>query len=220
MGKTYRQIQPLKIINEYGQHLRQMRPARVEIILEHSTNLEGPWHEYPFLYKPYDINLPLPFSGPYFPRLDFKFYDVAGSNYWNEPWLNALVFRLLQNKLDVLNLFGIPNKIRPEPVYVRAQMYKFKYTPWSSVNEGPYWVRQQFGEYFPPLALNDTTLHAQMKKLRIPLNGWNEKPVYNNIIKQILDLIRAQLNAIEGSFFIFSVTAAAFAILITSRVVN
>lgn len=217
MGKTYRQIAPLKIINEYGQHLRQMRPARVEIILEYATHQDGPWREYPFLYKPYHVSYPLPFSGPYTPRLDFKFYDVAGSNYWNEPWLNSLVFRLLQNKLDVLNLFGIKNRIRPEPIFIRALMYKFKFTPWTTLDDGPYWQRQQLGEYFTPLALNDTALHNQMKKLRIPLNGWSTKPNYNNPIKQVLDVIRTQLHAIEGSFFIFIVISAAFAILIASR---
>lgn len=220
MGKSYRQIYPLKIINEYGQHLRKIRPVRVEVILEHASSSDGPWREYPFQYKPYDVSLPLPFSGPYLSRLDYKFYEVADSTYWNEIWLNSLAFRLLQNKLDVLNLFGVTQKIKPEPVFVRAVMYKFKYTPWNDKSDAPYWTRQQVGEYFPPLALNDTSLHSQMKKLHIPLSGWKSKPSYQNPVKNVLDILRAQLNNLEGSFFIFTVVAAAFALLITQKAFN
>lgn len=219
MGKYYRTIYPFKIINEYGQHLRKMRPSRMEILFEHSQSVDGPWQEYPFLYKPYDVNLPLPFSGPYLPRLDFKLYEAADSTYWHEIWMNSLAFRLLQNKKDVLYLFGVKEKIRPEPIYVRAVLYKFKYTQWTD-GDGPYWNRQIYADYFPPLALNDTTLHMQMKKLQIPLNGWKTKVNYNNLIKQILDFIRQQINMLEGSFLIFAVVTAAFAIIIVHKTLN
>lgn len=216
MGKYYRTIHPFKIINEYGQHLRKMRHKRMEIIFEHSQSLDGPWHEYPFLYKPYDVSLPMPFSGPYFPRLDFKLYDSADSTYWHEVWMNSMAYRLLQNKKDVLALLGVKQKIRPEPIYVRGALYKFKYTPWSN-GDGPYWVRQPYADYFPPLALNDTALHSQMKKLQIPLGGFKTKVNHNNVIKQVIDMIRAQINGLEGSFFIFAVITAAFAILIAQK---
>lgn len=216
MGKYYRTIHPFKIINEYGQHLRKMRPKRMEIIFEYAQSPDGPWREYPFLYKPYDVSLPMPFSGPYLPRLDFKLYDSADSTYWHEVWMNSMAYRLLQNKKDVLALLGVKQKIRPEPIFVRGALYKFKYTPWSNA-DGPYWVRQPYADYFPPLALNDTTLHNQMKRLQIPLGGFTTKINHNNLIKQVIDMIRAQIAGLEGSFFIFAVITAAFAILIAQK---
>lgn len=40
-----------------------MRTNRYEIILEHAQNEEGPWKEYGFLYKPWNENHSLPFTG-------------------------------------------------------------------------------------------------------------------------------------------------------------
>lgn len=63
MGGFYNQVRKFYIINEYGQHLRKMRPNRIEIIYEHAQNIEGPWQEYGFLYKPWNVNVSLPFAG-------------------------------------------------------------------------------------------------------------------------------------------------------------
>lgn len=132
-----------------------MRTIRYEIIFEHSQSDEGPWKEYGFLYKPWNENHSLPFtgklfsilhnmvilqvyilvndivvfSGPYFARFDHKFYDAAtAANYRNEPWIISLVYRLLQNEQNVLRLFGISTNIMPAPKFVRASLYKFQFT--------------------------------------------------------------------------------------------
>jgi len=131
MGKFYAQAKKLNIVNEYGTHLRTMRPERLELILEHSQHVEGPWVEYSFLYKPWNVNNSLPFSGPYLPRLDMKFYEAAISNYNDQLWVSSLAFRLLQNEESVLKLLGIQSKITPTPKFVKASTYKFKYTSWS-----------------------------------------------------------------------------------------
>ena len=63
MESIYQQVNKLHIVNQYGQHLIKMRPTRYEIIYEHAQSLAGPWTEYSFLYKPWNINKPPPFAG-------------------------------------------------------------------------------------------------------------------------------------------------------------
>lgn len=40
-----------------------MRTERYEIIYEHAEDVEGPWTEYEFSYKPSNENSSLPFAG-------------------------------------------------------------------------------------------------------------------------------------------------------------
>lgn len=61
--------------------------------------------------------------------MDFKFYDVADSNYRDHLWTASLAYRLLNNEAKVLKLFGIDEPIEPPPKYVRAGKYKFWYMP-------------------------------------------------------------------------------------------
>lgn len=65
LGTFYQQIKKFNVINEYGTTFRRMRNERYEIIYEHSDDLEGPWHEYDFLYKPSNVNSTLPFPGEF-----------------------------------------------------------------------------------------------------------------------------------------------------------
>lgn len=65
--------------------------------------------------------------GAYFARFDHKFYDAAGTNYRDQLWTVSLAYRLLQNNPNVLSLMG-HRQLEPAPKYVRAILYKFKYT--------------------------------------------------------------------------------------------
>lgn len=71
-------------------------------------------------------------SGPYFARLDHKFYDAAISTYRDQLWTVSTAYRLLQNNPDVLQLLGVYTRIEPAPKYVRAVLYKFKFSEYSS----------------------------------------------------------------------------------------
>lgn len=53
------------ILNEYGQDFRRMRKERYEIVYEHAEDIDGPWTEYQFLYKPTNENSSLPFAGKF-----------------------------------------------------------------------------------------------------------------------------------------------------------
>jgi len=55
------------IVNAYGGYepLEEVYAGRPEIIFEGSNTLEGPWLEYPFLFKPGNVNNTLPFVGKF-----------------------------------------------------------------------------------------------------------------------------------------------------------
>lgn len=68
----YNKIGHLRIVNKHGIFDRMTGiDGRPEIIIEGSNNIEGPWREYEFLYKPGNINNSLPFVGE--PIYKFKF---------------------------------------------------------------------------------------------------------------------------------------------------
>jgi len=46
--------------------------GRPEIVIEGSDNIEGPWKEYEFLYKPGNVNNSLPFVGKIFSYIDIS----------------------------------------------------------------------------------------------------------------------------------------------------
>lgn len=151
LGRFHQQVRNFYVVNEYGQHLRKMRANRLEIVFEHSQDIEGPWQEYGFRYKPWSETETLHFAGnhfpiyfqyffiinnkknklgPYFARLDHQLYNAATSNYRDQLWTVSTAYRLLQNNQHVLRLLGqhIDKSIEPPPKYVRAVLYKFKFT--------------------------------------------------------------------------------------------
>lgn len=62
----YKKIEPYKLFNNYNYKLYKSLNSingRPEIIIEGANNIEGPWNEYNFLYKPGNVNNSLPFVG-------------------------------------------------------------------------------------------------------------------------------------------------------------
>lgn len=54
----------LHIVNDYVLFPKIVGDnGRPEIVLEGANNIEGPWQEYHFLYKPGNVNHSLPFVG-------------------------------------------------------------------------------------------------------------------------------------------------------------
>lgn len=150
---VYNRLHKLHAINQYGLFNKILSTdGRPEIILEGADNLEGPWLEYSFLYKPGNINHSLPFVGmyylvtyhiksnnvfnlaaPYSPRLDWQFHWAAHSTYDKQPWVLSLAHRILTGRQEVLALLDkhhSPFSQKP-PKFLRALLYKYKYSSWS-----------------------------------------------------------------------------------------
>lgn len=64
MRMVYNRLSKLHIVNRYGIFDKiNAGNGRPEIIIEGSNDIEGPWLEYHFLYKPGNVNNSLPFVG-------------------------------------------------------------------------------------------------------------------------------------------------------------
>lgn len=214
LGHLFQQASPYRIVNEYGKHLVKMRSERLEIVMEHSNSLEGPWTEYPFAYKPGPANSSLSMAGPYYPRLDFQLWEAAPSNIQKHLWVSAFTFRLLQSDPAVLHLLGVPVAPRKKPTFVRAMLYKMKYTKLPG-KEG-FWKRKELAEYLPPQSLDSPLLLSHLKELRIPKK--NPTPVIRNVfLKTVLEKSRTAVSLLEGSFLTIAILASGFALIATKR---
>lgn len=217
LSELYHKVKDFKIGNEFGTHLRKMRSERLEMVIEYTDNLEGGvWTEYPFAYKPWNVNHSLPFTGPYFPRFDFKFWEAAPSNFKDHLWVSSVVLRLLQNEPAALNLLGLTQPLRKAPKYIRVMLYKFKYSPWAEQSSN-YWTRSKLAEFLPPMSLQDTLLQANLKTMRIPLKSQIPKTLKNHVVKSVLDSIRKTVSLLEGSFLTFGILSTGFAIIATKK---
>lgn len=68
----------LHLVNSYGLFRRMTGiDGRPEVIIEGSNDIEGPWKDYEFLYKPGNVNNSLPFVGEAY----FFFALFVGEHY-------------------------------------------------------------------------------------------------------------------------------------------
>ncbi|XP_065083995.1 lipase maturation factor 2-like [Ochlerotatus camptorhynchus] len=214
--KPYQGLHNLYVVNQYGQHLIKMRPKRLEIILEYSDDLTGPWKEYGFQYKPWNQEGSMPYAWVYFPRFDFKFYDASNSKPNTQKWLYPLVQRLLQNEPAVIKLLDedhIPSKA---PKFIRASLYHFSYTSWFEGNSTTFWTRERVSDYFPAYTLDDGFLETKLKDVGVP-SAPTPAEALNLPLKWLLDAVRNFLAIFEGSFLVLGVLAAAIVMIITQR---
>ncbi|XP_018330116.1 lipase maturation factor 2 [Agrilus planipennis] len=210
-------ISKLHIVNKYGLFPKMTGiDGRPEIILEGSNNIEGPWQEYSFLYKPGNVNHSLPFVAPYAPRIDWQMWWAAQENYQSHPWFVSFVHRLLLGRPEVLALLDknhSPFQDKP-PKYIRATLYKYKYTSWSQRWQPMWWSRVKVGEYFSPSTKESPELIDYLKARNLlPIV---DKETVNPIWKQILDGVRYVASHFEATLLLWSVFTAGCAIITTS----
>lgn len=153
--------------------------------------------------------------GPYFPRLDHKLYDASSVNYRKELWTISLAYRLLQNEKNTLELLDNKSPVTPPPKYVRAILYNFRYTSKSDSGNG-YWIRHKISEYFPAFSVDNVSLLAYLKSMKISPN-YKEVQVENQVLKMILDFVRSKIHLLEGHFLILGVLAAGLVINVTKH---
>ncbi|MGW3289638.1 lipase maturation factor family protein [Streptomyces sp. NPDC001002] len=153
-----RSFDPLHLVNTYGAFGTVSR-VRYEVVIE-GTAAEVPredseWREYEFKGKPGDPRrLPRQFA-PYHLRLDWLMWFAALSPAYAEPWFGALVERLLENDRDTLRLLRrSPFPPDAPPRFVRARLFRYRYTNWRELREtGAWWERTFVREYLPPTRL-------------------------------------------------------------------
>ncbi len=148
---------PFHLVNTYGAFGSVTR-QRDEIVVE-GTDAPEPdgsarWREYPFKAKPGDPHRRPPQVAPYHLRLDWLMWFLPLAPYRMERWFVRFVEHLLGADPLVLGLLaGDPFEGR-RPTFVRAVLYRYRYSTWTERRRtGVWWTRERIGDYLPPVRL-------------------------------------------------------------------
>ncbi|MEU3146468.1 MULTISPECIES: lipase maturation factor family protein [unclassified Streptomyces] len=160
-----RSFDPLHLVNSYGAFGSVSR-IRYEVVIEGTADdkprKDSDWRAYEFRGKPGDPRRwPRQFA-PYHLRLDWMMWFAALSPSYAGPWFGALVERLLEGDRDTLRLLrGSPFPPDAPPRYVRARLFRYRYTTWRELREtGACWERTHVREYLPPTRLTGAVHRA------------------------------------------------------------
>jgi hypothetical protein len=147
-----RSVSPFQIINGYGL-FAVMTITRPEIVIE-GSNDGVTWLAYEFKYKPGDLTRRPAWVAPHQPRLDWQMWFAALGDYQSDPWIIRFMARLLQGSPEVLRLLGRNPFPDGPPHYVRAMLYRYRFTsPEERRSTGAWWSRELKGVYVPALSL-------------------------------------------------------------------
>ena len=143
--------------------------ARPEVILEGrvpGVNSSTAWHEIEMRFKPGDVAKSLPFVAPHQPRVAWQMWFAALGRYEHNPWLLALMYRLLNQSadmhtnnneirsrlLDPGGPFSHPGGTSPDAI--RAKLYVYDFVEWGDP-ERRVWKRSEQGVYLREVTLGD-----------------------------------------------------------------
>jgi hypothetical protein len=154
MNRSY---DALHLVNTYGA-FGSVGRVRDEIVIEGTADpLPGPdarWRAYEFHGKPGDPHrMPRQFA-PYHLRLDWLMWFAALSPAYAQPWFGRFVERLLDNDQVTLRLLRHCPFPDAPPAYVRARVFRYRYTTWRELRAtGAWWERTYVREFLPPTRL-------------------------------------------------------------------
>jgi hypothetical protein len=130
-----------------------MTTERDEIIVEGSEDGER-WIPYEFKYKPGDVYRRPRFVEPHQPRLDWQMWFAALGDYRSSPWFVSFCERLLKGSPPVLALLRKNPFPYAPPRYVRALLYRYRFTTLAEHRaDGAWWKRTLLGDCCPTLSL-------------------------------------------------------------------
>jgi predicted DCC family thiol-disulfide oxidoreductase YuxK len=154
LGRIYARAESLRIVNGYGL-FRVMTKDRREIVIEGSADGID-WQPYEFKWKPGDVMRPPGWCAPHQPRLDWQMWFAALGSYRQNSWFVQTVICLLHGRGEVAALFERNPFPQTPPRYVRATLYRYRFTTTKEHREtGAWWKRQELGEYLPSVSLED-----------------------------------------------------------------
>jgi hypothetical protein len=147
----------IHLVNTYGA-FGSITRVRNEIVIEGTAQTQPTsgtvWKEYEFKGKPGDPRRRPPQVAPYHLRLDWLMWFAAFSPPYAHRWVVTLVAKLLVNDRAVLGLLRANPFPDSPPAFVRARLYRYRFTTWRERREtGAFWSRVLVGEYLEPLSL-------------------------------------------------------------------
>src|SRR5262249_52646972 len=145
---------PVHLVNTYGA-FGSITRVRNEIVLEGTDDptitSSTTWREYEFKGKPGNPSLRPAQIAPYHLRLDWLMWLAAMSAPDEQPWLPALIVKLLQGDPPTLGHMRANTFSDRPPRYMRGLYYEYRFTtPNELGQEGEWWKKNLIGVYFRP----------------------------------------------------------------------
>ena len=154
LGGINTRVEPFRAVNGYGL-FRVMTKDRKEIVIEGSAD-GSEWKPYEFKWKPGDVMRAPGWCQPHQPRLDWQMWFAALGNPRERVWFSQLIIALLRDKAPVTALFEKNPFAESPPRYVRATIYRYRFTTAEEHRQtGAWWKREELGEYLPSVSLED-----------------------------------------------------------------
>ncbi|MEO8853526.1 MAG: lipase maturation factor family protein, partial [Ginsengibacter sp.] len=157
---------PLDLVNTYGA-FGTVGIERLNVIFE-GTMDENPgdsadWK--PYIYRGLTVELDKrpPQIAPYQLHLDWQMWFASMSTPDEYPWTLNLIWKLLHNDPNAVNLFKKnPFPAKP-PRYIRAVLYRYSFAKPGNPN-GLWWDRQRISIWILPLSASDPDLLNILKQ--------------------------------------------------------
>lgn len=153
-GAMTETLAPLLIVNPYGL-FATTTTTRPVIVFEGSSD-NRTWREYALPFLPGPVDRAPTWNIPYQPRLDWQLWFAAYGSAGQHRWIERLLQRLLEGSPRVLALFSEDSFAGQAPMYVRAQLYDYRFSDARSPDAAhQWWERHPIGTYYPSVSLRD-----------------------------------------------------------------
>jgi hypothetical protein len=150
----------LHLVNTYGAFgsvTRERDEVVVEGTLDDVVTDTTVWREYEFKGKPTDLKRRPPQIAPYHLRLDWLMWFAGLSPAYAQGWFVPFAVKLLENDRPTLKLLGHNPFAEQPPRYVRARLYRYRFTTYRERKEtGAWWFRRYLGDFLPPVSLRES----------------------------------------------------------------
>ena len=148
---------PFHIVGTYGA-FGSITKERDEVVVEGTDDValtpQTTWREYGFKGKPGDVMRRPPQIAPYHLRLDWLMWFAAMSSAMYQTWFYPFLQKLLEADRATLALIRHDPFDGRRPRYVRARLYRYRFTtPQERRETGAWWHRELLGDYVRPASL-------------------------------------------------------------------
>jgi hypothetical protein len=158
MNMSFNSFHLVNTYGAFGSVGRTRREVVIEGTAEADITEQTVWKEYEFKGKPGAVRrLPRQWA-PYHLRLDWLMWFAAISPQYAYSWFRPFMLRLLQNDRPTLRLLRSNPFPDAPPHYVRAQLYRYRFTTAAELrHDRAWWLRTLEAPYLRPIALTDET---------------------------------------------------------------
>jgi len=194
------------------------------VVIEGSNVYNEDWKEYEFRFKPGNTSRGLAIVSPHQPRLDWQMWFAARDDYENNHWLLNLVYRLLTNQQEVLELMGDSPFPDDPPKYIRCSLYRYHFASADKSDDRysalDWWVREPVGEYMPILHLDEPSLKAYVEDSGLHTEQSRKRQDKSNVLRGSLRGIRSLFGQGNGSSICLILVITGFLLTLLDPSIN